>query len=208
MVDYRICVPSGNAHNLKILQDSLNDDERSKLLVADTRDQARYRNAWTINGLMEQVPRDAVAILANDDLHRRHGRFVELAEVAVKHRCIVGAAVIGNVFNHSAMRYDANASFDLKPMRWMPLFCAAIPSFIRATVGGFDTRFDDGYGYDDHDYCERARARGFSLCVSEALVVVHDHGAQRSAWRERPDFHKRLQMNRAIFKDKWGYEAC
>lgn len=76
-------------------------------------------------------------------------------------------------------------------------------SVIRAedyrAIGGFDSRYDDGVGYDDNDFAEQVVAAGFDVVTVDDPFVAHQaHG--RGHWNEEA-----LARNKAIFRRKWGH---
>lgn len=75
-------------------------------------------------------------------------------------------------------------------------------------IGDLDERFE-GYGWDDIDYCYRARMGGFKIGVAKDVAVKHGFGAYtygstfiRVTGEE--EMGKQNNANRARFAEKWG----
>jgi GT2 family glycosyltransferase len=74
-------------------------------------------------------------------------------------------------------------------------------------VGSMDERFID-YGWDDDDYCRRARLAGFGTYVSSEIIVQHGRDfphsnsfAAKFGWE---NLAKKMHANQERYKDKWG----
>jgi GT2 family glycosyltransferase len=80
--------------------------------------------------------------------------------------------------------------------------CVYLPRQVLQMVGPFDESFP-GYGYEDTDYCIRARRAGLSCGVSDVIV---EHGVTvRSNFIEKhaADLSEMERAARAAFAAKW-----
>ena len=141
-------------------------------------------------------------ILLNDDaiLETRGG--FDFLEEAVRRRPslgIVSAAVRGWVGNPS-QRPQEGRGLRLEA-RKLTFVCVYITRELIDRVGPLDERFT-GYGFDDDDYCLRARMEGFELAVHDGCVV--EHGRHPSAFRSRADWKELLAENQDLFERKWS----
>lgn len=77
-----------------------------------------------------------------------------------------------------------------------------IPRFSYNKVGALDERFV-GYGYEDTDWCARARQENFRLAVFDGCIVAHDH-PEHSTFRTRKDFQVIEKQSHDLYRQKWG----
>lgn len=72
-------------------------------------------------------------------------------------------------------------------------------------VGQMDERFV-GYGYDDTDYCIRARDAGWKLGVTSDVIAQHGVGQYEASatYRTYPDVGRLAALNQEIFAAKWS----
>jgi O-antigen biosynthesis protein len=77
-------------------------------------------------------------------------------------------------------------------------FCMLMRKEVIEKIGLLDERFGPG-GFEDFDYCLRARQAGYKIMVAGDVYIHHIGGA--SSVNE--DFSKFRDRNREIFIDKW-----
>jgi hypothetical protein len=82
---------------------------------------------------------------------------------------------------------------------WLTFVCAYIPRRVWDAVGPLDERFV-GYGYDDMDWCVRAKEHG-PFRVFHDIRVLH---REDSSYRSQDDWEAKYKQNLKIFEDKWG----
>jgi GT2 family glycosyltransferase len=87
--------------------------------------------------------------------------------------------------------------------QWIAFICVYIPRAAWNQVGELDEQFV-GYGYDDVDWCLRAREYG-PLRIDRGSWVLHAH---QSSYRSQPDWIARYDQNRQLFERKWKGEAA
>lgn len=75
-----------------------------------------------------------------------------------------------------------------------------IPRTVYQRLGDIDERFV-GYGWEDNDYCARARAAGLACAVADVCVVDHS-GDLPSTFRTRPDVLEQFNINRRLYERK------
>ncbi len=78
--------------------------------------------------------------------------------------------------------------------------CVMLKKEVIEKVGFLDEDFKYG-GYEDNDYCLRAKIKGYQLVVN-GNVFVHHYG-ERAASKLPIDYGENLKKNKEIFKKKW-----
>ncbi len=75
-------------------------------------------------------------------------------------------------------------------------------------IGSFDESFV-GYGYEDNDFCWRARLGNYLIGVLPEIVVAHGdfNGNASSTFRHIEDFERMFFENRIRFVKKWGKQV-
>ena len=87
---------------------------------------------------------------------------------------------------------------------FLTFFCVLIGREVLDRVGLLDERFGLG-GYEDDDYCLRAREAGFRLLIDGGSWVWHDaHGTFDA---NRVDLNALTKRNLELFHAKWGPKA-
>jgi GT2 family glycosyltransferase len=81
--------------------------------------------------------------------------------------------------------------------------CVAIPRRVLNTVGLLDERFT-AYGWDDNDYCRRAKNAGYKLAIYDGCFV--DHLSLNSTYRGRGRAGD-IRAGAEIYRAKWGDTA-
>ncbi len=145
-------------------------------------------------------------VLLNDDALLMSPRGFTQLSGQVRARAEVGlcsAAVRGVVGNPRQLASRPGPPLRLEP-RSLAFVCVYIPQAVYAQLGPLDERFT-GYGFEDNDYCARARAAGRRLAVWDGCVVDHS-GELPSSYRTRPDLPDLYGENRQRFREKWGYD--
>jgi hypothetical protein len=82
----------------------------------------------------------------------------------------------------------------------VPSCCALFRRSLLDAVGPWDTAYDT-YAYEDFDYCQQAKARGFGVVVALDCYVHHRQNATIGQLGNVSDVVRR---NRALFLDRWG----
>jgi GT2 family glycosyltransferase len=78
-------------------------------------------------------------------------------------------------------------------------FCVLIDQSVFDKIGYLDERFY-GYGFEDDDFCRRARDAGFKLMVAPTFVK---HTAT-TTFKADTDKAKLIKINREEYRKKWG----
>ncbi|HRY28675.1 MAG TPA: glycosyltransferase family 2 protein [Elusimicrobiota bacterium] len=81
-------------------------------------------------------------------------------------------------------------------------FCLLIKREVMKAIGLLDERFGPG-GYEDYDYCLRARQAGYKLLLVED-AFVHHHGGK--GYRDQ-DYDAARERNRGLFVEKWCQQS-
>lgn len=74
-----------------------------------------------------------------------------------------------------AHAFDPRFSF-LREVDFVSACSLLVPRQLFLELGGFDERFSPGY-YEDPDFCERLRRRGYQTYVQPASLLLHEEGA-------------------------------
>jgi len=142
---------------------------------------------------------DADVILMNDDavLTTAFG-FSRWAEAMQERRdTVCSAAIIGTVCNPRQLAQSSD-TFRPEP-KHLAFVCVYLPRPVIDRVGLLDERFT-AYGYEDFDYCRRAREAGCRLATWDGCVVDH---SGRSTFRSSTEWPSLLMQGRQIYLDKW-----
>jgi len=134
-------------------------------------------------------------ILLNDDavLETPEG-FTHLAKQTIG---LVSAAIRGTVGN-ARQKPQARG---LRPEKDMLCFVAlSIPKWVQEKIGPLDERFT-GYGFEDNDYCTRAKAANIPLFVYDGCVVEHESLAP--TFRSRPGWQADMAKAQTIYRQKY-----
>jgi len=78
--------------------------------------------------------------------------------------------------------------------------CVFISAETLKTVGLLDERYV-GYGFDDDDYCRRARLLGVKLGVDDSVQVEH---SGIPAYRRKRSYETMFWLNKGLFNKKWN----
>jgi GT2 family glycosyltransferase len=142
---------------------------------------------------------DADVILLNDDaiLTTAFG-FSRWAEAMQERRdTVCSAAIVGTVCNPRQFAQSTN-TFRPEPQH-LAFVCVYIPRPVIDRVGLLDERFT-AYGYEDFDFCRRAREAGCRLATWDGCVVDH---SGHSTFRSSTEWPSLLMQGRQIYLDKW-----
>ena len=209
---YSVIIPSANAENLMACMKGLLTCERgilpNKIIVVD--DGARNwsegslpRIKWVtgekpfvfarnINaGIKYTDENDSVILLNDDAIIRNLGGFTALVKAAEGYG-IVSAAT--NLVGNPNQVYRGVTG--IRPEgRTLAFIAVCIPRFVLNTVGLLDERFT-AYGFEDNDFCLRARICGVKLGVFDGCFVDH--------MNHRNTFVRDCKEGQRIFNEKWG----
>jgi GT2 family glycosyltransferase len=166
--------------------------------------------ASNVNLGIRAAPAAADVCVLNDDTFciTRNSLF-ELS-ACMDHR--TGLGIVTPVFSRAERtpcqrlgHLDPMAGLWIEPTRYLTFACAYLGRDVVDQVGILDESFT-GYGYDDNDYCIRARRAGFSIGVLPAVVMGHgdEWGQSSLTFRAQPDVSARFVANRERFLRKWA----
>ncbi len=146
---------------------------------------------------------DADVVLLNDDALLKTRRGLTRLSEAVRARPDVGvcsAGIEGGVGN-PRQRPRGRRGIVLQDED-LAFVCVYLTRRVLERVGELDERFV-GYGFEDNDFCVRARRAGFALGVWDGCVVDHGGGLP-STFRDRRGFQALFDRNRKLFEEKWS----
>ncbi len=104
---------------------------------------------------------------------------------------------IEKVDDYGEKYYNLNKN-KIKPVLFLSGFCLMFTRKLYKRVGDLDERFSPG-GYEDRDFCLRARLEGFLACISQDTFIYH-HG--HKTIDEFPELDRGL-ANRWKYFEKW-----
>lgn len=111
---------------------------------------------------------------------------------------LCSAAVQGVVGNPRQLPAGTGGiRLELETLAFVAVF---IPREVYRRLGPLDERFV-GYGWEDNDYCARARAAGLGCGVADVCVVDHS-GELPSSFRTREDLWHQHEINRRLYERK------
>jgi hypothetical protein len=139
------------------------------------------------------APAASDLVILGDDVRLATARALDHLAAASQGAAAVAPAVTG-VCGQPAQCVGSGAD----TADWLAFVCVYIPRRAWDDVGPLDERFV-GYGYDDVDWCQRARSHG-ELRVARDVRVLH---LKDSSYRNREDWNLRYEENRVIFEEKW-----
>jgi GT2 family glycosyltransferase len=109
---------------------------------------------------------------------------------------LLSAAVQGFVGNPRQLTTGIGGiRLELGTLAFIAVF---IPRRVYERLGPLDERFV-GYGWEDNDYCARAREAGFVCAVADGSVVDH---SLPSTFRTRQDVRELYEINRELYERK------
>lgn len=150
-----------------------------------------------VNIGIEHAGTDDVIIMNDDALLKTPGGFTALQRTAYELGGMVSAACT-NVGNPNQFPQPGGK---LRMEHRMVCFvCVCIPRFVIDKVGLLDETFGRG-GFEDDDFCLRARRAGFPIGVFDGCVI--DHGSLVSTFRG-PGGPGYTPDGAEIFRRKWG----
>src|SRR5574338_458224 len=123
-------------------------------------------------------PSDDLLIL-NDDTEAATSHFLYRLENilnANREYGIVSCSIEGGAYNKQNIKYNGQdmSKSDIieEPTITLAFIAVVISRQCWAAVGSMDERFT-GYGYEDNDYCLRARKAGFKTGITRAVIFKH-----------------------------------
>lgn len=111
------------------------------------------------------------------------------------------AASCNNVGNRNQMPQSIPG---VRPEPRMVCFVGVcIPRYTIDLIGFLDEDYV-GYGFDDDDYCIRARGAGFRIGIYDGCYL--EHGQLKSSYRtaDQKEHMQRLVHNLRVYEGKWG----
>lgn len=165
------------------------------------------------NNLLAESASGDVLVFLNNDTMPCEGWLRELLAVFQQRPDIdlVGnlqLSVVDRRLDHAGVFFDKGGRpFHLRPpvgaldrLRWMPVpavtgACMAVRRSLFERLGGFDASYRNGY--EDTDFCMRARDLGKEVFVSTRSCIWHQVGAS-------PGRHAQEDRNEELFLRRWG----
>lgn len=163
------------------------------------------------------IARGEYILLLNNDVLVSEGWLYKMVRCARTHdrvglvgpltNRISGTQMIENVgyddpddFQEYAQKIENNFPNKYTPRRRIAGFAMLIKREVYDAIGDLDERFGSG-NYEDDDYCLRAIRAGYKIYVAED-TFIHHFGSRSFVTNNIP-YHRNLDKNRLLFKDKW-----
>ncbi len=177
-------------------------------------DQNRYFAGGNNDGIL--ISRGRYVLLLNADVVVGPGWLERLLRCAESDPAV---GIVAPCTNHAAgiqlvkkPGYSSLRSFPAFADRWAKCFdgqvvpahrligfCLLIKREVVDTIGVLDERFGPG-GYEDYDYCMRARQAGYSLAVAKDVFIHHFGGKGYVG----VDYDRLRLFNRELLARKWS----
>jgi len=161
--------PDLSPHEIHVVSRSLNEKDAPPLLreltyVQDPKEEFSFARRVNL-GLEAIAPLDAVVMGDDVEVVTRNA-FDLLSETACMR--VLSAAIRGRV--GPPWQREGEAAVEVP---FVSFVCVYISRVVVNMVGFLEDRFP-GYGYDDTDYCVRAKRAGLSIGVDPRVVVEHN----------------------------------
>ena len=154
-----------------------------------------------IRSARAQYDPEAFVIMNDDALLVTPGGFTRLAMTAAEHPDFGIVSAVTNAAGNPAQlpRNGNGGQFREEPIM-LCFVCVLITAKTIDAVGLLDERFT-AYGWEDNDYCRRAKLAGFRLGIEERCFV--DHCSLESSFRPG-GIAGDISAGREIYRAKWG----
>lgn len=213
MAPFSVVIPSKNIANLVSCVNAIINNEPNldtgRIIVVDDGLGRNLTYVTTIKGKKPFVFARNVnigiahaksdVIVMNDDaiLQTPNG----LSEM-VKFKGICAASIIeSDTLRCNPRQSNQGFTKRFRPEHDMVAFiCVSIPKQVQEKVGPLDERFV-GYGFDDNDYCRRAREKGIPLSIYDGCIV--NHRVLTPTFRSDENWEASMAQNRKLYKEKY-----
>ena len=147
-------------------------------------------------------------MICNDDVRFTQPETVEALEYALAKRPDIGiiSPRIDGVVGNPIQRMVKPKTVEYSEMR-LAFVCVLIRAEVFQEIGLLDEQFGDGdYGFDDTDFCLRAKQGGWKLAVNGEVSVKHGSTPWEfsSSYRRTKDEYEDSK-SKALFFKKWGH---
>lgn len=95
---------------------------------------------------------------------------------------------------------EHKAHFDREPYLDFAILC--IPRYLLDKIGLLDEQFADGYGYDDNDWCHRARLLNVTQRVVQ-INAIHEENQTYSSYFTPEQKFALQETNFKLYQKKW-----
>lgn len=159
-----------------------------------------------------------IVILLNNDTYVTPGWVRDLIRPLLRHdRIGVCGPLTNNIGNEqktkvsyqnmqemrqAARAFTAPRKRTYYPTENLAFFCVAIRRDVLDAVGLLDEDYGVGF-FEDDDYCQRVRAAGYDMAISDGAFIHHHLSASFSLLPDNGR-QRQLEKNKAIFESKWG----
>ena len=148
-------------------------------------------------------------LICNDDVRFIHPETIEALEYALVKRPDIGIVSprIEGIVGNPIQRFAEPKSLVYSELR-LAFVCVLISQEVIEDIGLLDEQFGNGdYGWDDVDYCLRAKKAGWKLAVNGEAVVKHGSsikdGSGSFGGARGPGYKDEQSLD--LFFQKWGH---
>jgi GT2 family glycosyltransferase len=159
-----------------------------------------------------------IVVLLNNDTYPLNGWLFELVKVLMENPNIGAVCpttnAIGNEpkmtisfdnipdLENKMERYWSSTNKFVKKISMVAFFCVAIKKTLWDEVGMMDEGYNVGW-FEDDDYCERVKEKGYTCAFTNSSFVYHKGSATMKQIKES-DRHNIFKSNQKYFESKWG----
>jgi hypothetical protein len=143
---------------------------------------------------------DDVILLNDDALLETPGGFSAMQRAAEEHPEYGVISATTNLAGNPDQRPQGIGLRDAGA-KCVAFVCVLIPRRTTERVGLLDERFT-AYGWEDNDYCRRAREAGLKVGIFDGCYV--DHASLKSTFRGDPRAAGDIHAGAEIYQAKWG----
>ena len=127
---------------------------------------------------------------------------------------IVSCSIEGGAYNKQNIKYNGEdvSKSDIieEPSVTLAFIAVVISRQCWSAVGPMDERFT-GYGYEDNDYCLRARKAGFKTGITRSVIFKHGrdgraHSSSFLKYNGERKWNELRTQNQILFNEKWGIQ--
>lgn len=164
--------------------------------------------------LAERLTRESDAIMiVNDDTEVVTTHWQRRLDLMLdQHRDygVISCSIEGGAYNQQNIKNQEDPRIDLidEPTVTLAFIAVVITRACWSAVGPMDERFT-GYGFEDNDYCRRARLAGFKTGITRSVIFKHGregkpHSSSFLKYHGQRAWNEMRMKNQLLYAEKWG----